>query len=318
MSRIIIGFATIFATRAIFADAAVPQEDADWSSEPMAYANATSIVQQVPGHDYRKEFPGVPIKGWTMSYAVANRRLNASVSWTEAALSFLSPDSLNEFDTNESWSTCGANIYLEVKSDDQEVDPLCKGVVSDACQRALVKAVEASELCFADKVIPKECDKELSNARRNDIDEHGTYGGIFFDNEPDRDTGGFELYDALLRRIVVSIIGYRRNDHQFSPDEVKESPRIQGVLSCLRASKVKEGSRVLESGRVGGVEDEGDDEEKGPENNEEDSDKNGGQDQGGKGQEDEEKKDKPGVGAKSTMHPALTGISILIVALFLI
>lgn len=207
--------------------------------------NATSKAQQVPGYDYREPYPGKPIDGWTVSWGVANRRINDSASWTASGISLNPPEVLITSDTDETWAVCGSHVFFDGVKDTTAVDPLCKGIISDSCQEALLAGVQKSQICFEEDKIPKECAKDFEGRQVGSLDTRGTYASIGFYHDTTHAPDNFTSYDLLLNKVVLTFMGYKQNPDESVKGEDAKGPLLEGFLSCLKADNVKEGSRTL-------------------------------------------------------------------------
>jgi hypothetical protein len=214
-------------------------------------ANATSKVQQIPGYDNHLPYPGKPIDGWTVSWSVAHRPINESASWTSSGFQISPPESNSKLDGHDTWGTCGTHVFIDGSKDLKDVDSLCKGIISDSCQKALLDGVKKSQICFGKDEFPKECAKEFANHQTERLDFRGEYATVGFSYEAEHAPDNFTLYDSLLNKVVLTFLGYKPNpDEPVQGDDAK-GPLLEGFLSCLKADNIKEGSRTLKDENKG-------------------------------------------------------------------
>jgi hypothetical protein len=260
--------------------------------EAISEANATSKAIKIKGPSLDDK--NLALVDWETTVAIVGNYEATNVSnnglnyLTGAEVSFKAPFK----EQPEHWTTCvGVTV---VDSDNKgDVDSSCRGSLSDECWEALNEWVKKGRFCTPPVVPPSACEKAFASGRTRTF--RGPLGpnvkmGIEGDlSSPD----DFRQYDRLTKGVFVSMIAsVVANEDKFPSDWL----RGEGSLTCLRASEIKEGSRVPEWPEKESSEDE-------------DQSKNEDEDKG-----KDESKDKPGEGAASSLRLGMGSIFALVLA----
>lgn len=228
-------------------------------NEAISDANATSKTIKIKGPSLDEKDLG--LVDWEASVAIVGAYEVTNI--TNDGLNYLTGNEVSfkaPFKKQpEYWTTCIGVAFID--SDDKEdVDISCRGSLSNECRNALSEWVESSGLCQGLPEPPEECKKEIVADIYEDF--RGPKGpNVALSVEADLSSpNDFRKYDRLTKGIYVSMMQSVIKDEGKSASEWIWGP---GSFSCLRATEIKNGSRVPEwPEKVNKDKDEDEDEEK--------------------------------------------------------